>query len=92
MWIPTGLASGRFLFIISLVDLGIAIALARGQYLQSTFLPYCAAACADAETWQVPKDTPSLFHILRGANATEADTINECEDFVEEWRVGIGVT
>lgn len=92
MWIPTSVAHGRVLFIIGLVDMGIAIALAKGTYLQSTFLPHSTAACVVAEIWQVPKGTPSLFRISYGANATEVATINECKSYVEEWVYGIAVT
>ena len=89
LWIPNIIAPAPLVLIIGIFDLVIAAYVATVATLQSGYLPHASSGCRDAETWQVPNDTLSFFHLAGSLNATQISAEDSCKHFVKEWKFSI---
>lgn len=67
------------------VDFAFAIVLVVASGLQGTYLPHTKGTCQQAESWQVPSGTPSLFQAISNfpGNKVSAEVI--CKEYFTTW-------
>ncbi|KAF2107579.1 hypothetical protein BDV96DRAFT_589010 [Lophiotrema nucula] len=83
---------GPWLFLVGIVDLGLAVTTAIGAGMEAKYLPASYDGCkpAKAEAWQVHGDYKSFFvqaAELQGKKSPQG----ACKDFVTAWTLAAGV-
>jgi hypothetical protein len=91
MWIPTALAPGILVLMITAVDIFLMVQMAIATALQNRYIPAGFLACNAAATYQQPENgDPSFFELAAGLRDSPSSATDVCRDFVREWQLGLG--
>lgn len=78
-------------FVIGCVDFAFAIVLVVASGLQGAYLPHTKGACHEAESWQVPEGTPSLFQAISNFPGNEDSAEAICKEYFTTWCILVAV-